>query len=55
MITAIYGSCNNFSSVFFDFGLFLKNSFVNAVNPNEAKIMIAIEANTSNLTNVELT
>ena len=36
--------------------LFFKNSFeINAVNPNDAKIITAIDANTSNLTKVELT
>jgi hypothetical protein len=35
-------------------GRILKNSFVNAVKPNDAKRIIEIDAKTSNLTNVEL-
>lgn len=35
--------------------LFEKNSFDNIDNPNEDRIIIDIDANTSNLTNAELT
>ena len=38
---------------FFDSDLVLKNSFVNAVKPNDAKTITEIDAKTSNLTNVE--
>ena len=36
-------------------GLFLKNSFVKAVKPKDAKTITATEPNTSSLTKVELT
>jgi len=36
-------------------GLFLKNSFVKAVKPKDAKIITTIDPNTSSLTKVELT
>jgi len=55
MIPATYGSLINFPVGFLVSGLFLKNSFVNAVKPKDAKTITAIDPNTSNLTKVELT
>ncbi len=55
MIPATNGSFINLLIGFLLLGLFLKNSFVNAVKPKDARMIIAIDANTSNLTKVELT
>ncbi len=55
MIPATYGSFINLPIGFLLLDLFLKNSFVKAVKPKDAKIITATDANTSNLTKAELT
>jgi len=55
MIPATNGSFINLPIGFLASCLFLKNSFVRAVKPKDAKIITATDANTSNLTKVELT
>jgi len=54
MIPVINDSLINLPIGFLLSGLFLKNSFVKAVKPKDAKIITATDANTSNLTKVEL-
>jgi len=54
MIPATNGSFINLLIGFLLLDLFLKNSFVNAVKPKDAKTITAIDPNTSSLTKVEL-
>jgi len=55
MIPATYGSFINLPIGFLLLDLFLKNSFVKAVKPKDAKMITATDANISNLTKVEPT
>ena len=55
MIPATNGSLINLPIGFLLLGLFLKNSFVKAVKPKDAKIITATDVNTYNLKKVEPT